>query len=112
MNPLQDPELPMPDQTPGTPQHIAPVDPQPANPQPAQPAGGSEEVQPRRYTVHPPTALYITRRRFEELVAEAVDEVPEELWKFVENVAVTVEEWHRPVCRPAARCWVSMKGCR
>ncbi len=88
MNPLQDSELPMPDQPSGTPQHIAPVDPQPA-----QPAGGSEEVQPRRYTVHPPTALYITRRRFEELVAEAVDEVPEELWKFVQNVAVTVEEW-------------------
>lgn len=37
--------------------------------------------------------FYISRRRFEELVAEAIEEIPDELWDVVDNVAVTVEEW-------------------
>lgn len=43
----------------------------------------------------PPAAqpFYISRRRFEELVAEAIDEIPDDLWQVVDNVAVTVQEW-------------------
>jgi len=43
----------------------------------------------------PPTdqPFYISRRRFEELVAEAIEEIPDELWKVVDNVAITVQEW-------------------
>lgn len=37
--------------------------------------------------------FYISRRRFEEIVAEAIDEIPDTLWNVVDNVAVTVEEW-------------------
>jgi len=37
--------------------------------------------------------FYISRRRFEELVAEALDEIPEGLWNVIDNVVVTVEEW-------------------
>jgi predicted Zn-dependent protease with MMP-like domain len=37
--------------------------------------------------------FYVTRRRFEELVSEALDSIPEPLWKVIENVAVMVEEW-------------------
>lgn len=37
--------------------------------------------------------FYISRRRFEELVAEAIDKIPDDLWKVVDNVAVTVQEW-------------------
>ncbi len=37
--------------------------------------------------------FYISRRRFEEIVAEALDEIPEALWKVIDNVVVTVEEW-------------------
>ena len=34
----------------------------------------------------------VSRRRFEQLVAEALDEIPEELARFLENVAVIVAE--------------------
>lgn len=34
-----------------------------------------------------------TRDRFEEIVAEALDEIPDELWALIDNVAVLVEEW-------------------
>ncbi len=37
--------------------------------------------------------FYISRRRFEELVAEAIEEIPDALWNVVDNVAVTVQEW-------------------
>lgn len=35
----------------------------------------------------------VSRARFEELVADALDEVPEELAVGMENVAVVVEDW-------------------
>ena len=35
----------------------------------------------------------MSRARFEELVADAIDEVPEELAAEMENVAVVVEDW-------------------
>lgn len=37
--------------------------------------------------------FYISRRRFEEIVVEAIEEIPEALWKVVDNMVVTVEEW-------------------
>ena len=37
--------------------------------------------------------FYISRRRFEEIVAEALDEIPEALWNVIDNIVVTVEEW-------------------
>ncbi|MGH9027169.1 MAG: metallopeptidase family protein [Acidimicrobiia bacterium] len=37
--------------------------------------------------------MIVTRRRFEELVADALDEIPEELGEHMENVAVVVEDW-------------------
>ena len=40
-----------------------------------------------------PQPFYISRRRFEEIVAEAIDEIPDTLWNVIDNVAVTVEEW-------------------
>lgn len=35
----------------------------------------------------------ISRERFEELVSEALDSVPQQLWDAIENVGVLVEEW-------------------
>ena len=35
----------------------------------------------------------IARARFEELVQEALDSIPHELWDAIDNLAVTVEEW-------------------
>jgi predicted Zn-dependent protease with MMP-like domain len=35
----------------------------------------------------------VTRERFEELVQEALDSIPDELWDSIDNLAVTVEEW-------------------
>jgi predicted Zn-dependent protease with MMP-like domain len=35
----------------------------------------------------------ISRERFEELVQEALDSIPDTLWNAVDNLAVTVEEW-------------------
>ena len=37
--------------------------------------------------------FYIARRRFEEIVVEAMDEIPETLWNVIDNLVVTVEEW-------------------
>jgi predicted Zn-dependent protease with MMP-like domain len=37
--------------------------------------------------------FYVSRRRFEELVSEAVAEIPDALWNFIENIVITVEEW-------------------
>jgi len=44
------------------------------------------------FSVTPPQP-YITRRRFEELVEEAVESIPETLWNAVENLLVVVEDW-------------------
>ena len=41
----------------------------------------------------PRPPFYVSRRRFEELVGEAMGEIPDALWNFIENVVVTVEEW-------------------
>ncbi len=38
----------------------------------------------------------VSRRRFEELVADALDSIPPELGDEMENVAVVVEDWPRP----------------
>ncbi len=38
----------------------------------------------------------ITRKRFEELVAEALDSIPPELADYMENVAVVVQDWPTP----------------
>lgn len=35
----------------------------------------------------------VSRERFEDLVEEAVDSIPDELWNSVDNLAITVEEW-------------------
>ncbi|MFN3982154.1 MAG: metallopeptidase family protein [Caldilinea sp.] len=37
--------------------------------------------------------FYISRRRFEEIVTEAMEEIPEALWGVIDNLVVTVEEW-------------------
>ncbi len=37
--------------------------------------------------------MQVSRARFEELVAEALDSIPDELATEMENVAVLVEEW-------------------
>jgi predicted Zn-dependent protease with MMP-like domain len=36
---------------------------------------------------------YVERERFEELVQEALDSIPDELWNTIDNLVVTVEEW-------------------
>ena len=38
-------------------------------------------------------AIEVTRERFEELVAEALDSIPGELAGYMENVAVVVQDW-------------------
>jgi predicted Zn-dependent protease with MMP-like domain len=43
--------------------------------------------------IHQGGSSIITRERFEELVQEALDSIPEELWNSIENLAVTVEDW-------------------
>lgn len=35
----------------------------------------------------------VSRERFEELVEEALESIPDELWRVIDNLAVTVEEW-------------------
>jgi len=35
----------------------------------------------------------VARERFEELVQEALDSIPEDLWNSIDNLGVTVEEW-------------------
>ena len=42
---------------------------------------------------NPVQPFYLSRRRFEELVSEAMDSIPDKLWQAVENIVVTVEEW-------------------
>jgi len=42
------------------------------------------------------TGVRVSRRRFEELVADALDSIPVELAQEMENVAVLVEEWPTP----------------
>lgn len=37
-----------------------------------------------------------TREHFERLVADALDQIPERLAKFMDNVAVFVEDWPTP----------------
>ncbi|NNC93276.1 MAG: metallopeptidase family protein [Acidimicrobiia bacterium] len=41
-------------------------------------------------------AIDVTRERFEELVSEALDSIPDELAGYMENVAVVVQEWPTP----------------
>ena len=38
-------------------------------------------------------AIRVSRERFEELVAEALDSIPSELADYMENVAVVVADW-------------------
>ena len=40
-----------------------------------------------------PFQTQIPLERFEELVSEALELIPETLWQIVDNVAVTVAEW-------------------
>ncbi|MCB0044450.1 MAG: metallopeptidase family protein [Caldilineaceae bacterium] len=40
-----------------------------------------------------PIPAPISLQRFEELVSEALDTIPDALWNVIDNVAVTVEEW-------------------
>jgi predicted Zn-dependent protease with MMP-like domain len=35
----------------------------------------------------------VARERFEELVQQALDSIPDELWNLIDNLVVTVEEW-------------------
>ena len=37
--------------------------------------------------------MRVSRKRFEELVGDALDAIPEELAALIDNCAVTVEEW-------------------
>jgi predicted Zn-dependent protease with MMP-like domain len=37
--------------------------------------------------------VHVSRRRFEELVADALDSIPPELGEQMENIAVVVEDW-------------------
>lgn len=55
-------------------------------------SGGTppESPQPRIYSRWP------SRERFEEIVAEALEEIPDSLWEMIDNVAVMVEEWPQP----------------
>jgi predicted Zn-dependent protease with MMP-like domain len=38
----------------------------------------------------------ISRERFEQLVEEALDSIPQALWNAIDNVGVVVEEWPSP----------------
>ncbi len=40
--------------------------------------------------------MQVSRQRFEELVADALDSIPERLGKVMDNVAVIVEDWPAP----------------
>jgi predicted Zn-dependent protease with MMP-like domain len=37
-----------------------------------------------------------SRARFEEIVGEALDSIPDPLWQMIDNVAVVVEDWAAP----------------
>lgn len=41
----------------------------------------------------------ISRERFEELVSEALESIPDELWERIDNLAVMVEDWPTPAQR-------------
>ena len=41
-------------------------------------------------------SVEVDRRTFEYLVAKALDDIPEKLGRYVENVAVLVEDWPTP----------------
>lgn len=40
--------------------------------------------------------IRVPRERFEELVAEALDSIPDELAGYMENVAIVVQDWPTP----------------
>jgi predicted Zn-dependent protease with MMP-like domain len=40
--------------------------------------------------------VLVTQQRFEEMVADALDEIPEDLAREMDNVAVIVEDWPTP----------------
>jgi predicted Zn-dependent protease with MMP-like domain len=42
---------------------------------------------------HPQPPFFVSRHRFEELVSEAMAQIPDPLWNFIENVVILVEEW-------------------
>ena len=50
-----------------------------------------EGISRRRGTVRP--VVEVTRERFEQMVADALDEIPPALGAEMDNVAVVVEEW-------------------
>jgi predicted Zn-dependent protease with MMP-like domain len=37
--------------------------------------------------------MWVTSARFEELVGEALDSIPDALWDAIQNLAVVVEDW-------------------
>jgi len=43
--------------------------------------------------LNPGQSFQVARDRFEDLVQEALDSIPDELWNSIENLGVTVEEW-------------------
>ena len=49
---------------------------------------------------------------FEAFVADALDQIPEELGQYMDNVAVFVEDWPTPSSLPAGagRCWASTRA--
>lgn len=49
-----------------------------------------------RRSAVPSEVVEVSRDRFEELVADALDEIPPELASEMENVAIVVEEWPTP----------------
>lgn len=53
--------------------------------------------------VTPGGRSYVTRERFEELVQEALDSIPDELWDTIDNLAVIVEEWPTRIQLGSAR---------
>jgi len=57
---------------------------------PSVPASGTPPAAGRIYSRWP------SRERFEAIVAEALEEIPDPLWEMIDNVAVMVEEWPQP----------------
>ncbi|HTV12029.1 MAG TPA: metallopeptidase family protein [Acidimicrobiales bacterium] len=41
-------------------------------------------------------SVHVEQGEFEQLVADALDSIPEELGRFMDNVAVVVEDWPAP----------------
>jgi predicted Zn-dependent protease with MMP-like domain len=56
----------------------------------------SSGVAPAMVTYARAMPIDVSSERFEELVGEALDSIPDELARHMENVAVTVEEWPSP----------------